>query len=145
MLGVASEKRTPSVPFGSFWHGKRIKELCQMASNAARIVQGSSFARAKVGGLPGSGIAVMATAAIGLLARTKRSKCSKVASRAQPPGSNPMSVSMDEVRAAQRAWAETIKKISKIYLEGGDYVAEATKAAGELYGYRPGDGLFQTG
>eukprot|EP00438_Fugacium_kawagutii_P013179 Skav230175 [mRNA] locus=scaffold196:63757:70500:- [translate_table: standard] len=95
------------------------------------------------GGLPGSGIAVMATAAVGLLARTKRSKCSKIASRAQPPGSNPMSVSMDEVRAAQRAWAETIKKISKIYLEGGDYVAEATKAAGELYGYGHGNVLFK--
>eukprot|EP00438_Fugacium_kawagutii_P002544 Skav207760 [mRNA] locus=scaffold181:253266:281559:+ [translate_table: standard] len=93
------------------------------------------------GGLPGSsyGIAIMTTTAVGLLARAKRSKRS-VASRAQ---GGDMSVSMEEVRAAQRAWAETIKKISKIYLSGGDYVAEATKAAGELYGYGHGNVLFK--
>eukprot|EP00438_Fugacium_kawagutii_P003047 Skav229450 [mRNA] locus=scaffold397:277337:278987:+ [translate_table: standard] len=50
----------------------------------------------------------------------------------------PESVSMDEVKAAQKAWADSIKKISKTYLDGGDYVAAAANAAGELYGYGHG-------
>jgi len=52
-------------------------------------------------------------------------------------------VSERDVRKAQAAWAEAIKKISKTYLEGGDYVAEAAKAAGELYGYGHSNVLFK--
>ena len=55
----------------------------------------------------------------------------------------PESVSMAEVKAAQAAWATAIKNISKIYLEGGDYVAAAAGAAGELYGYGHGNVLFK--
>ncbi|OLP92098.1 Ribulose bisphosphate carboxylase, chloroplastic [Symbiodinium microadriaticum] len=54
-----------------------------------------------------------------------------------------MSVSMEEVKAAQRAWADAIKNISKAYLDGDDYVAVATRAAGELYGYGHGNVLFK--
>ena len=54
-----------------------------------------------------------------------------------------MTVSEAEVRQAQTAWASAIKEISKIYLEGGDYVAAAGKAAGELYGYGHTDVLFK--
>eukprot|EP00438_Fugacium_kawagutii_P022116 Skav219860 [mRNA] locus=scaffold859:856554:860665:- [translate_table: standard] len=50
---------------------------------------------------------------------------------------------MEEVKAAQKAWADAIKKISKTYLDGGDYVAAAAKAAGELYGYGHGNVLFK--
>ncbi|CAE7358627.1 unnamed protein product, partial [Symbiodinium pilosum] len=47
------------------------------------------------------------------------------------------------VQKAQAAWASAIKKISKTYLDGGDYVAAATKAAGELYGYGRSNVLFK--
>ena len=52
-------------------------------------------------------------------------------------------ISEQEVRAAQKAWADAIKGISKTYLEGGDYVAAASKAAGELYGYGHNNMLFK--
>jgi len=52
-------------------------------------------------------------------------------------------ISEAEVRNAQTAWAESIKSISKAYLEGGDYVATAAKAAGELYSYGHGSVLFK--
>ena len=52
-------------------------------------------------------------------------------------------VSEEEVRAAQAAWANAIKTISKTYLSGGDYVAAAGKAAGELYGYGHTKVLFK--
>merc|ERR1712032_891993 len=48
-----------------------------------------------------------------------------------------------EVQSAQAAWASAIKTISKTYLEKGDYVAAATKAAGELYGYGHSNVLFK--
>ena len=54
-----------------------------------------------------------------------------------------MTVSEAEVRQAQTAWASAIKNISKIYLEGGDYVAAACKAAVDLYGYGHTDVLFK--
>ena len=47
------------------------------------------------------------------------------------------------MRAAQAAWANAIKTISKTYLSGGDYVAVAGKAAGELYGYGHTKVLFK--
>ena len=59
----------------------------------------------------------------------------------EAPPSN--SVTEQEVRTAQKAWADAIKSISKIYLDGGDYVAAAGKAAGELYGYGHTNVLFK--
>ena len=55
----------------------------------------------------------------------------------------PQSVSLEEVKAAQNAWADAIKRISKTYLDGGDYVSAAANAAGELYGYGHGNVLFK--
>lgn len=55
----------------------------------------------------------------------------------------PASVSEEEVRTAQQAWANAIKHISKTYLDGGDYVKAAANAAGELYGYGHGNVLFK--
>merc|ERR1740138_1704564 len=48
-----------------------------------------------------------------------------------------------EVLAAQDAWAASIAKISKTYLDGGDYVGAAGEAAGELYGYGHTNVLFK--
>eukprot|EP00434_Breviolum_minutum_P040397 symbB.v1.2.035896.t1/scaffold4944.1/size47168/1 len=59
----------------------------------------------------------------------------------EAPPSN--SVTEQEVRTAQKAWADAIKSISKTYLDGGDYVAAAGKAAGELYGYGHTNVLFK--
>jgi len=52
-------------------------------------------------------------------------------------------VTESEVLAAQDAWANAIKNISKIYLEKGDYIGAAGKAAGELYGYGHSKVLFK--
>ena len=60
-----------------------------------------------------------------------------------PFSTQPESVSMEEVKAAQKAWADAIKRISKTYLDGGDYVSAAANAAGELYGYGHGNVLFK--
>ncbi|CAE7721462.1 unnamed protein product, partial [Symbiodinium sp. CCMP2456] len=54
-----------------------------------------------------------------------------------------LSISEAEVQAVQGAWANAIKSISKTYLAGGDYVAAAAKAAGELYGYGHTNVLFK--
>merc|ERR1719183_943975 len=50
---------------------------------------------------------------------------------------------MEEVTEAQKLWAESIASISKVYLDGGDYVAAAGEAAGKLYGYGHGPVLFK--
>ena len=55
----------------------------------------------------------------------------------------PAPVTAAEVLECQQNWANAIKSISKTYLEGGDFVGEAAKAAGELYGYGKTDVLFK--
>merc|ERR1711920_641092 len=55
----------------------------------------------------------------------------------------PAPVTMEEVEAAQKLWADSIASISKVYLDGGDYVAAAGEAAGKLYGYGKSDVLFK--
>jgi len=52
-------------------------------------------------------------------------------------------ISRKEVEGLQEAWANAIKTISKTYLDGGDYVASAGEAAGELYGYGQTNVLFK--
>merc|ERR1719336_1473200 len=49
----------------------------------------------------------------------------------------------EEVLKAQSNWANAIKTISKTYLDKGDYIGAATKAAGELYGYGQSNVLFK--
>merc|ERR1711975_32520 len=44
---------------------------------------------------------------------------------------------------AQKDWANAIMDISKIYLNGGDFVDAAGKYAGELYGYGHCNVLFK--
>jgi len=55
----------------------------------------------------------------------------------------PAAVTMEEVEEAQKLWADSIASISKVYLDGGDYVAAAGDAAGKLYGYGQCDVLFK--
>merc|ERR1719163_882550 len=55
----------------------------------------------------------------------------------------PADVTLEEVEAAQKLWAESIASISKVYADGGDYVAAAGEAAGKLYGYGKSDVLFK--
>eukprot|EP00971_Amphidinium_carterae_P087561 1732585-Amphidinium_carterae.1 len=52
-------------------------------------------------------------------------------------------ITEEEVRSAQKLWADSIKKITKTYLEEGDYVAVAGEAAGNLYGYGHSNVLFK--
>mmetsp|Transcript_49912 Transcript_49912/g.103892 ORF Transcript_49912/g.103892 Transcript_49912/m.103892 type:complete len:232 (+) Transcript_49912:1-696(+) len=61
----------------------------------------------------------------------------------QPPTASTAKISDEEVKSVQAAWASAIKSISQTYLDGGDYVAAAAKAAGELYGYGHTDVLFK--
>merc|ERR1719454_616475 len=55
----------------------------------------------------------------------------------------PAPITMEEVEAAQQLWADSIASISKVYLDGGDYVGAAGEAAGKLYGYGKSDVLFK--
>merc|ERR1712146_737747 len=48
-----------------------------------------------------------------------------------------------EVLECQKNWANAIKTISKTYLDGGDYIGEAGKQAGILYGYGNTNVLFK--
>merc|ERR1719230_1142293 len=50
---------------------------------------------------------------------------------------------MAEVEEAQTNWANSFASISKVYADGGDYVAAAGEAAGLLYGYGKSDVLFK--
>jgi len=68
---------------------------------------------------------------------------SSVPYSAGPPTGAAAAVTEDEVRAAQAAWSNAIKTISKTYLSDGDYVAAAAEAAGELYGYGHTNVLFK--
>lgn len=52
-------------------------------------------------------------------------------------------VTKEDVLAVQKKWAESIKSISKVYKEKGDYVKTAADAAGELYAYGHTDVLFK--
>ena len=52
-------------------------------------------------------------------------------------------VTASEVRAAQALWASSIKKISKAYLDKGDFVGAAGEAAGALYAYGHSNVLFK--
>jgi hypothetical protein len=49
----------------------------------------------------------------------------------------------EEVANCQARWAGAIASISKTYLDGGDFIAEAGERAGELYGYGHGKVLFK--
>merc|ERR1712087_114659 len=55
----------------------------------------------------------------------------------------PAPITMEEVEAAQKLWADSIAEISKVYADKGDYVAAAGEAAGKLYGYGKSDVLFK--
>ena len=60
-----------------------------------------------------------------------------------PAATSTAGITEEEVKSVQAAWANAIKSISKTYLDGGDYVAAAAKAAGELYGYGHTNVLFK--
>ena len=60
-----------------------------------------------------------------------------------PPTLGMAPVTEAEVLEAQQLWASSIAKISKSYLDGGDYVQTAAEAAGELYGYGHTNVLFK--
>merc|ERR1719183_708386 len=60
-----------------------------------------------------------------------------------PYSPSPAPITMAEVEAAQELWAGSIASISKVYLDGGDFVAAAGEAAGQLYGYGKSDVLFK--
>jgi len=58
-------------------------------------------------------------------------------------GSSTQTITEQDVRQAQTGWANAIKHISKVYLDGGDYLGAAGEAAGELYGYGHSKVLFK--
>lgn len=52
-------------------------------------------------------------------------------------------ISASEVKAAQKAWAEGIVDIGKVYTDKGDYKARAAKHISDLYAYDSGKVLFK--
>ena len=55
----------------------------------------------------------------------------------------PASVIEEGPLGVQAKWSTAIKTISKIHKEGGDYIAAAGEAAGELYAYGHSNVLFK--
>lgn len=53
------------------------------------------------------------------------------------------SITKQEVLDAQKAWADGIVAISKVYLDKGDYKARATQHINELYAYKQSKVLFK--
>lgn len=64
-------------------------------------------------------------------------------SPAAPASFSGGAITEQEVRACQANWAASIKKISRTYLQGGDYVGVAQEAAGMLYAYGHSKVLFK--
>jgi len=60
-----------------------------------------------------------------------------------PYSPHPAPVTRAEVVAVQDKWAAAIKRISKVYKTGGDYIKEASAAASELYAYGHSAVLFK--
>ena len=52
-------------------------------------------------------------------------------------------ITEQEVLEAQKIWGDGIVRIGNVYLEKGDYTAEAEKHIGDLYGYNLGAVLFK--
>ena len=52
-------------------------------------------------------------------------------------------VTEEEVLEVQKNWAAAIANISAVHKEGGDYIAAAGKAAGELYAYGKSEVMFK--
>ena len=52
-------------------------------------------------------------------------------------------ISEQEVLEAQKIWGDGIVRIGNVYLEKGDYTAEAEKHISDLYGYNIGAVLFK--
>ena len=48
-----------------------------------------------------------------------------------------------EVNAAQQAWCDALVKIGKVYQDGGDYKAVASRLIDELYDYKGGKVFFK--
>jgi len=59
------------------------------------------------------------------------------------PGPKLAPVTEAEVREVQSKWASAIASISKVHKDGGDYIAAASAAAGELYAYGHDNVLFK--
>merc|ERR1711988_1878606 len=60
-----------------------------------------------------------------------------------PYSAAPAPVTEAEVLEVQKNWANAIKAISKTHKDGGDYIAAAANAAGELYAYGHSNVLFK--
>jgi len=88
----------------------------------------------------GAGLGSVA-AALGSVATTLGLKSAGSVEAADTTGLAP--VTEAEVLEVQSKWAGAIKNISKVYKEGGDFVAAAAEAAGELYAYGHSDVLFK--
>lgn len=57
--------------------------------------------------------------------------------------SHAASITKEDVLAAQKKWADGIVKISKTYIDKGDYKAAAKKHIDDLYAYNVTDVLFK--
>jgi len=58
-------------------------------------------------------------------------------------GAGPAPVTTEEVLDVQKRWAAAIANISATHKAGGDYIAAAGEAAGELYAYGFSDVMFK--
>lgn len=52
-------------------------------------------------------------------------------------------ITQDDVKEAQRAWADGIVEIGRVFIDKGDYTARATQHINTLYAYDHGGVLFK--
>jgi len=101
---------------------------------ALSVALGTSIEIPKYAALPAGGMA-------GVL--TTEEKAADKATTVEPITDVLAPVTQAEVVAAQKLWADSIASISKVYLDGDDFVGAAGEAAGKLYGYGHCDVLFK--
>jgi hypothetical protein len=53
------------------------------------------------------------------------------------------SITVKEVNAAQMAWCDGLVRIGKVYKDGGDYKAEASRFLDDLYDFKEGKVFFR--
>jgi len=79
----------------------------------------------------------------GLRSKPQYTSVSKPLGVTNPVDAGTSTITELEVLKAQSNWAAAIKNISKVYLDGGDYIGAAGTAAGQLYGYGDTNVLFK--
>mmetsp|Transcript_26402 Transcript_26402/g.74304 ORF Transcript_26402/g.74304 Transcript_26402/m.74304 type:complete len:297 (+) Transcript_26402:92-982(+) len=146
-LSQAGKSGSTLINLKAITSGLSLSAAAVIATHAGHANAATELAHIASAGLDASSL--VTGAGVGAIASALGVSYSSLSKRIQQieKGSAPASalapVTKEEVLAVQNAWAGAIQNISKIYLDGGDYVSAAAKAAGELYAYGHSNVLFK--